>query len=202
MPGVPGVCTVSETIYDVRPEQYPSVIREMIRHEDDVTNHRIMWLLVGQGFLANAYISAKVGGASMYFMLSLVGALLSLSAFDMLYRSYRARGYLQFLGEQAKQGLLREEQLPLTGWPRSEINGWWKNSWACPWFRQSRDFLEPWVVLPYLFTAMWMMGLLHAATRLNVEVILILYVIASAVILSVDCIEFVWSQNKADEPAN
>jgi hypothetical protein len=29
-------------MYDVRPEQYATVIREMIRHEDDVTNHRLM----------------------------------------------------------------------------------------------------------------------------------------------------------------
>ena len=33
-------------MYDVRPEQYATVIRELIRHENDVTNHRIMWLLV------------------------------------------------------------------------------------------------------------------------------------------------------------
>lgn len=41
-----------DAVYDVRPEQYPTVIREMIRHENDLTNHRIMWLLVGQGFIA------------------------------------------------------------------------------------------------------------------------------------------------------
>jgi len=29
-------------MYDVRQEQYATVIREMIRHENDVTNHRIM----------------------------------------------------------------------------------------------------------------------------------------------------------------
>ena len=34
---------MSDALYDVRPEQYATVIREMIRHEDDVTNHRIMW---------------------------------------------------------------------------------------------------------------------------------------------------------------
>ena len=44
---------------DVRQDQYPTVIREMIRHENDVTNHRIMWLLVGQGFVVNAYVSVK-----------------------------------------------------------------------------------------------------------------------------------------------
>ena len=29
-------------MHDVRPEQYARVIREMIRNENDVTNHRIM----------------------------------------------------------------------------------------------------------------------------------------------------------------
>ena len=32
---------MSDAIYDFRPEQYPTVIREMIRHENDATNHRI-----------------------------------------------------------------------------------------------------------------------------------------------------------------
>jgi hypothetical protein len=44
---------MSGPMYDVRQDQYPTVIREMIRHENDVTNHRIMWLLVGQEFIAN-----------------------------------------------------------------------------------------------------------------------------------------------------
>jgi hypothetical protein len=30
-------------MHDVRPEQYASVIREMIRNENDVTNYRIMF---------------------------------------------------------------------------------------------------------------------------------------------------------------
>ena len=95
-------------MYDVRPEQYPTVIREMIRHENDVTNHRIMWLLVGQGFIANAYVTVKSNeGGATYFMLSLLGIFVALSAFVMLYRSYQARGYLQFLDKQAKLGTLK-----------------------------------------------------------------------------------------------
>jgi len=43
-------------MYDVRPGHYTTAIREMIKHEDDVTNHRTMWLLVGEGFIANAYV--------------------------------------------------------------------------------------------------------------------------------------------------
>jgi hypothetical protein len=48
VPFIPGVLIVSDTLYDIRQEQYANVIREFIRHEDDVTNHHIMWLLVGE----------------------------------------------------------------------------------------------------------------------------------------------------------
>ena len=184
---------------DVRQDQYPTVIREMIRHENDVTNHRIMWLLVGEGFVANAYVSAKNAGASAYSVLGLVGMIVGLSAFVMLYRSYQARGYLQFLGQQAKQGALREEHLPLIGWPRNRIKSWWRNVWVCPWFRQTRDLMEPWLILPYLFTSMWMMALLRAGSSLHNAVAFILGAILSAAVLSMSCILLVWSQSKDDE---
>ena len=35
---------------EVDPSLYTTVIREMLRHENGVTSHRIMWLLIGQGF--------------------------------------------------------------------------------------------------------------------------------------------------------
>jgi DNA invertase Pin-like site-specific DNA recombinase len=37
---------MSDAMHDVRQDRYPTVTREMIRHENNVTNHRIMWLLV------------------------------------------------------------------------------------------------------------------------------------------------------------
>jgi hypothetical protein len=190
---------MSDGIYDVRQDQYPTVIREMIRHENDVTNHRIMWLLIGEGFIANAYVAAKIASMSTYSMLSVVGTLLALSAFVMLYRSYQARGYLQFLGQLAKRGTLQEEQLPLVGWPRKRIKGWWRDSWICPWFRKIRDLFEPWLLLPYVFTSIWMMVVLRARSSLNTAEVLILGVILSALILSASCIALVWSQSKDDE---
>ena len=51
---------MSDAVHDVRPEQYTTVIREMMRHENDVTNHRIMWLLVGQGYPATFLFEEKV----------------------------------------------------------------------------------------------------------------------------------------------
>ena len=46
-------------MYDVEPQFYTTVIREMIRHENGVTNHRIIWLLIVQGLIANAYVTTK-----------------------------------------------------------------------------------------------------------------------------------------------
>jgi hypothetical protein len=197
MPSLPGVCIVSDAIYDIRPEQYPTVIREMIRHENDLTNHRIMWLLVGQGFIANAYVSVKDEVTSAHSMLAIVGMVVALSAFFMLYRSYEAKGYLQFLGKEAKQGALKEEYLPLVGWPRNRIKGW-RNDWICQWIRRLRDLLEPWLLLPYVFISLWMTALLHARSRLNHAIIYTLALILSAVILSMSCIVLVWLQGKDD----
>jgi hypothetical protein len=188
---------VSDAIYDVRPEQYPTVIREMIRHENDLTNHRIMWLLIGQGFIANAYVSVKDEVTSAHFMLAIVGMVVALSAFLMLYRSYEAKGYLQFLGKEAKQGALKEEYLPLVGWPRNRINGW-RNDWVCRWIGRLRDLFEPWLLLPYVFASLWMTTLLHARSRLNHAIIYTLALSLSAVILSMSCIVLVWLQGKDD----
>jgi len=190
---------MSEGIHDVRPEQYPTVIREMIRHENDVTNHRIMWLLVGQGFIANAFVSAKTEATTAYSFLSVVGTLVALSAFVMLYRSYQARGYLQFLGLQAKQGTLPEDQLPLVGWPRKRVKNWWRSVWMYPWLRRTLDLFEPWLILPFLFTTMWMIVVLRARSGLNTAVVAILGLILAAILLSGLCIVIVWSQSKEDE---
>jgi len=187
---------MSDAIHDVVPEQYAMVIREMIRHENDLTNHRIMWLLIGEGFIANAYFIQKPEGVSANSMLNLVGTLIALSAFLMLYRSYQARGYLQFLGLHAKQGTLQEKHLPLMGWPTMRIKGWSKNFWVCPWFHDIRDLLEPWLLLPFIFISIWMMSLLHIHSKLNIAGIAISGLILSAVTLSMSCLALVWSQGK------
>ncbi len=192
---------MSDALYDVRQEQYPTVIREMIRHENDLTNHRIMWLLVGQGLIANAWVSVKSSAAPAILLLELAGILLALSAYVMLYQSYQARGYLRFLGQQAKQGTLKEEQLPLVGWPSKRIKAWRRNYWVCPWLRRALDLIEPWVLLPFLFTSMWITALLQSQSSLKTEVALTLGVMLSSVILSMSCIGLVRSQGD-DEHGN
>ena len=90
---------------DVEPPLYTTVIRELHRHENDVTNHRLMWLLIGQGLIANAYVGAAKQNAAVVLLIAPVGILVAFSAFIILYKSYQARGYLLFLGDLAKQRL-------------------------------------------------------------------------------------------------
>src|SRR4051794_1210145 len=73
--------------HDVDPRQYATVIREMIRHENEVTNHRIMWLLVVQGLIANAYVGAGLQSRDRMPVLPILGILVTLSAFVLLYKS-------------------------------------------------------------------------------------------------------------------
>jgi hypothetical protein len=186
---------------DAQQEEFTNIIRGMIRSENDVTNHRIMWLLVGQGFFANAYVASQQASASESygFMLSLAGILLTLSAFLMIYKSYLARGYLEFLGEQAKLGKLEEAYLPLVGWPRKRIKCWWKGFWVCPWIGRVRDVMEPLLFLPGLFLFLWLSTLLRQCTQLSLGASLMLAVILTAFIICLCCWAFLGSQGKEEK---
>jgi hypothetical protein len=189
-------------MHDVEPRVYTTVIREMIRHENDVTNHRLMWLLIGQGLIANAFISAGVERADVVSMLAPVGILVALSAFVLLYKSYQARGYLEFLGNEAKRGTLREDDLPLFGWPKRRIKGWRKKVWICPWLGQASDFLEPYLFLPCLLILAWLFVLLQRWLTLGTGMLLVLDAVAVAVIFSLFCLLWVWSQGKDELAPN
>ena len=185
-------------MHDVEPRLYTTVIREMIRHENDVTNHRIMWLLIGQGLIANAYVGAGSQRGAVASALGIVGILVALSAFVILYKSYQARGYLEFLGEEAKRGTLEEENLPLFGWPARRIKDWRKSNWLCPWLRQPGDLLEPYLFLPSLLLLAWLFVLMDHHLSLGKGAILALSMLLVAVILSGLCIVWVWAESKRE----
>lgn len=186
---------------DVEPRLYTTVIREMIRHENDVTNHRIMWLLIGQGLIANAYVGAGAQRKDVVATLAVVGILVTLSAFVTLYKSYQARGYLEFLGEQAKQGKLQEKDLPLFGWPGKTIKGWRRSLWLCPWLRQAGDLLEPYMFLPSLLILAWLFVLMEHRLSLGKGTVLSLAIFLVAVILSVYCIAWVSYETRNEHEA-
>ena len=119
----------------------------MIRHENDLTSQRIMGLLSGQGFIANAYVLAVKESPSVGLMLLFLTISAAVSAFLMLYKSYQARGYLKILGQQAKQGHCRRSTRhsrdglergckgdkgtsgPFRGWATRAIC--WNRGWLC-----------------------------------------------------------------------
>ncbi len=186
-------------MHDVEPRLYTTVIREMIRHENDVTNHRIMWLLIGQGLIANAYVSAGTERAQSLSVLAPVGILVTLSTFVILYKSYQARGYLDFLGAQAKAGALPEECLPLFGWPSKRIKNWRKQVWPCPWLGKAGDLLEPYMFLPGLLVLVWLFVLARHELKLPAGILLLFCILVTGTLLSAFCIIWVWRQRKDED---
>lgn len=187
-------------MYDVEPHLYTTVIREMIRHENDVTNHRIMWLLIVQGLIANAYVNAGKAAGEIVYALAPVGILVTLSAFVILYKSYQARGYLLFLGEQAKKGTLQEQNLPLAGWPPRRIRGWRQKVWICPWLGKVSDLLEPYWFLPTLLILAWLFVLMRHWLTFGALTILVFSCLVVALLLSIFCVLWVSAQTKDEEP--
>jgi hypothetical protein len=186
-------------MHDVDPQFYTTVIREMIRHENDLTNHRIMWLLIVQGLIANAAVNAGRESGETTSALATVGILVTLSAFVILYKSYQARGYLQFLGNEAKQGTLREDDLPVFGWPSKRMKGWRKKVWPCRWIGQASELLEPFFFLPCLLVLGWLFVLLRQWLALGAGVIAVLSAILAVVMISLLCMVWVAWQQKDEE---
>jgi len=186
-------------MHDVDPKLYTTVIREMFRHENDVTNHRIMWLLIGQGLIANAAVTAGAKREEIVSVLASVGILVTLSTFFILYKSYQARGYLQFLGNEAKLGNLREENLPLFGWPSRRIKGWRKNVWVCPWIGKGSELLEPFFFLPTLLVLAWLFLLLREFLALSSGMLLALSTILAVAMIAALCMGWVWRERKYED---
>lgn len=187
---------------EVEPRLYTTVLREMIRHENDVTNHRIMWLLIGQGLIANAYVGISGGNRKVGTGLALLGVLITLSAYVILYKSYHARGYLEYLGLAAKAGTLRDSQLPLLGWSRKRVKGWRKGFWSCPWLGRGSDLLEPYLFLPALLGLAWTLILLRKGLDVDEPWIYPLGGALTLVLLGVLSVGWVLSQQRDEtEPA-
>ncbi len=183
---------------DVRPEQYATVIRELIRHENDVTNHRIMWLLIVQGLLVNAYVGVRQD-PHVAAGLELAGILVTLSAFVMLYKSYQARGYLHFLGRLAKRGELPEKYLELDGWPKERIKHWRRQVWTCAWLERAGDLLEPYLFLPTLIVSAWMFLGLRRWILQSLPIVAAGAVFLAGLTLFGLCLVWVWWQGMDEQ---
>jgi hypothetical protein len=185
-------------MHDVEPRHYPTVIREMLRHENDLTNHRTMWLLIVQGLIANAAVTAS-REPELKAVIACLGILVSLSAFIILYKSYQARGYLQYLGTRAKLGTLRPQDLPLIGWPPRRVKGWRKHVWISQRIARSSDMMEPFFFLPGLLIIFWLFILLRPSLKISNGMVLLLAFLLTMLLLFTICVIWVRWQSVDEE---
>jgi len=185
-------------MHDVRPEEYARVVRDLIWRENDVTNHRLMWMLVVQGLLANAFVGLRQVPLA-WVGIATGGILVTLSAFVMRYKSYHARAYLRFLGTTAKQGRLPEEYLPLDGWPRRRIHDWRRPLWVCPWLEHAGDVLEPYLFLPGLIIFLWTVAILSRVTALSSASCIGVGACLTPVIVFLFCVLWVRSERASEQ---
>ena len=178
---------------DIAPAQYAIEIRQMLRHGDDVTNQRIRWLLVVQGLLVNAYVAAR-NNREAADGICVAGILITLSAFVSLYKSYQARGYLKFLGREAKKGKLPEEFLRSDGWPVERLHGWRSKVWVCPWLERFSNVLEPQMTLPAFLITAWSFFWLESSEHMAVAAALGLAFLMGSAGLFLVCVIWTWIQ--------
>ena len=98
-------------------EEYGHRIRALIRHENDLANHRTTWLLVIQALLVAATSNFMKDFSEIVLGLSIVGILVAYSIGDTLSASLRSRIALKQMWSQrlAARGLTLEQMLPVDG---------------------------------------------------------------------------------------
>lgn len=98
-------------------EEYASTMRVMVRHENDVSNHRTTWLMVTQGILFTAVsaVIKEVPWAAA--AIAVIGILITISIGHSLKNSYESRKYLKDLWRRRVEDreYKSDEILPLDG---------------------------------------------------------------------------------------
>jgi hypothetical protein len=131
-------------------EKDAETLRMLIRHENDLTNHRTTWLLVSQGILFTAaavftrihWVPALVVGT--------VGIILAVSIGQSLTNSYEARQFFKktwWPQRLASTGYKVEDFPPLDG----GVPGVRAINWLFPWFVIPRTLVVAWGILIAFF---------------------------------------------------
>lgn len=119
---------------------YENTVREMIRHENDLMNHRISWLLTLEGLLLAALGFAwdKTDARNLIYVFCIIGGVVSASSWRVLGGADKAiiRLYIWWDANKSQ------------GYAGPGVAGFWRESW---W-----DILLPWRVLPFLFIIAWL----------------------------------------------
>lgn len=124
-------------------EKRAETLRTLIRHENDVTNHRTSWLLVAQGILFAAAVNLLHKHWFPVLVLALIGIGLCVSIGHALANSYQSRRYLKAIWRNylSERHLDWSQFAPLDGGnPEQQPVRW----------------LFPWLFVPWLFGAAWL----------------------------------------------
>lgn len=121
---------------------YALIIRDMIRHENEITNNRLTWMLVLQGILFVASASFWRIHWLPLLIITILGVVTSISFFYALLLSRKARIYLRSLWKKKieKQKELVERIPPVAG--------------DAP-IQHRFPTLNPWLFLPWVFVSCW-----------------------------------------------
>ena len=119
---------------------YEEIVRQMVRHENDVMNHRIMWLLTLQGllFAALGFSWDKQDARYLVYVFCATGAVVALSSLPVL--------------DAADRALRRLRQWWIDNRPDSyngpDVVGFWREA-------RWNSILLPSRILPVLFILSW-----------------------------------------------
>ena len=123
---------------------YEVVVRAMIKHENELMNHRITWLSTLQGllFAALGFAWDKHDAQVLVFIISIIGIVISISSITVL---RAASGAISDLADWWENNKPEDYQGP------GVIGRRTTKSW--------QRLLYPWNLLPVLFTFAWLLVL-------------------------------------------
>lgn len=121
---------------------YLDSIRTMIQHENDLTNSRFNWLLVGEGIFFTAAASFWGEHPLMLIVVALVGIVSAVSIYYSLELCARARNHFRKLAKNKAQAFSDDESAfaPVVG-DDPTIRGY--------------SFLNPWKLVPQCVVIAW-----------------------------------------------
>ena len=131
-----------------RDEEYATTLRALIRHENEVTNHRTTWLMVTQALLVTAASSLVKEHTGPAIAVALLGILITLSVGHSLKNSFESRQYFKRLWREriAARGDALADALPLDGgYPGNNAITW----------------LLPFTFIPRVFVGAWALFVLY-----------------------------------------
>lgn len=117
------------------------IVREMIRHEDELINHRITWMMVFNGLLYTALglVVGRSNAKVLLWVLTCLGCVIAVSSFLGIYDGTKGiRNVRKWWDEHVAEDFVGPDVMALRG--------------------KSTHFrlLKPWRVMPWVFFVSWL----------------------------------------------